>query len=141
MRMLRPSDYDKSYFELLSQLTSAATVSKGTFQSRLRQLRRTGDYCVLVVEDTDTKRIVGSGTLVVEHKFIRECGSAGHIEDVVVSAAYQGKRLGHLLVKKLVEVATSCDCYKVLLDCSESHIPFYVKCGLKQKGIQMAEYL
>ena len=41
-----------------------------------------------------TERIVATGTLLVELKFHRGCGSVGHIEDVVVDAAYRGSKLG-----------------------------------------------
>ena len=28
-------------------------------------------------------------------------------------------------------------CYKVILDCSEENVPFYEKCGLTKKEVQM----
>ena len=31
-------------------------------------------------------------------------------------------------------------CYKLILDCSESNVKFYEKCGFKRKEIQMARY-
>ena len=35
-------------------------------------------------------RIVGAGTLLIEQKFIRSTGFAGHLEDVVVDSAIRG---------------------------------------------------
>lgn len=30
-------------------------------------------------------------------------------------------------------------CYKVILDCSEDNVPFYQKCGLVKKEVQMVK--
>ena len=53
--------------------------------------------------------------------------------------------LGHLLaaravrrvVESLVEAAKAQGCYKVILDCAEANVPFYEKCGLVRKEVQM----
>lgn len=38
-------------------------------------MKLSGDYFVTVIEDTRKEAIIGSATLVIEHKFIHECGS------------------------------------------------------------------
>ena len=38
-------------------------------------MKSSGDYFVTVIEDTRKNEIIGSATLVVENKFIHECGS------------------------------------------------------------------
>ncbi len=63
-------------------------------------------YFVCVIEEEATRRIVASGTLVVEQKFIRQCGKVqplfdclrkvGHIEDIVVHDSQRGKNFGRL---------------------------------------------
>lgn len=42
---------------------------------RFAKMKVSGDYFVTVIEDTRSNAIIGSATLVVEHKFIHECGS------------------------------------------------------------------
>lgn len=37
-------------------------------------MKNSGDYYVTVIEDTNKNEIIGSATLVIEHKFIHECG-------------------------------------------------------------------
>lgn len=45
------------------------------YTARFDQMKASGDYFVTVIEDTRTNEIIGSATLVIEHKFIHECGS------------------------------------------------------------------
>lgn len=44
-------------------------------------------------------------------------------------------RPGPLLLLALQEAG----CYKVILDCSEENVPFYEKCGLIKKEVQMVK--
>lgn len=39
---------------------------------------------VIVIFDVAKQRIIGTGTVLIERKFIRNLGVAGHIEDIVV---------------------------------------------------------
>lgn len=84
--------------------------------------------------------MIASATLMVEVKFIRDCGRCGHIEDVVVDSSYRGLRLGARVVEALAGAAREAGCYKIILDCSEDNVAFYEKCGLTRKAVQMAQY-
>lgn len=97
--------------------------------------------CFFTCTDLDKQKIIATATLLVELKFIRNCGKCGHIEDVVVDTSYRGLRLGLRVVEALITAAKDSGCYKVILDCSESNAPFYEKCGLIKKEIQMVRYL
>lgn len=44
------------------------------------------------------------------------------------------------LIEELVQRAAALQCYKVILDCGEHNVPFYAKCGLVQKEVQMVRY-
>lgn len=37
-------------------------------------MKYSGDYYVTVIEDTRINQLIGSATLVIEHKFIHNCG-------------------------------------------------------------------
>lgn len=41
---------------------------------RFAKMRGSGDYYVTVIEDTRKNEIIGAATLVIEHKFIHDCG-------------------------------------------------------------------
>lgn len=47
-------------------------------------MKYSGDYYVTVIEDTRINQLIGSATLVIEHKFIHECGEV--MEDSLYSA-------------------------------------------------------
>ncbi|KAI0223457.1 Glucosamine-phosphate N-acetyltransferase-like protein, partial [Massospora cicadina] len=84
IRPLELEDYDKGLFECLSQLTVAHSVPKERFAETFKELQLKGSTFTLVIEDTKSSKVVGAGTLFLEQKFIRSCGKAGHIEDIVV---------------------------------------------------------
>lgn len=43
----------------------------------------------------------------------------------------------HRVIAALMAHAQSQGCYKAILDCSDSNVPFYEKCGFTQKEVQM----
>ena len=144
VRRLEAGDYAKGYLSLLSKLSTVGEVSEASFVERLRFLDSEGrgqDYVILVVEDQEGKTVMATGSLIVEHKFIHECGMVGHVEDVVVLPDARGQGLGLRIVSALIEEATKRGCYKVLLDCDEKNVGFYEKAGMKRKEVQMVKYL
>jgi glucosamine-phosphate N-acetyltransferase len=48
--------------------------------------------------------------------------------------------LGLRIIQALDFVAEKVGCYKTILDCSEANEGFYVKCGFKRAGLEMAHY-
>lgn len=94
---------------------------------------------------------------------IHNLGLVGHIEDIAVTKDQQGKKLGLRIIEALDYVAKKVGCYKVyphpfhslqpmlcpntllfsiqtILDCSDTNEGFYVKCGYKRMGLEMAHY-
>lgn len=100
---------------------------------------RNDTYYILVICDT-SGTVVGTGAVLVERKFIHNMGLVGHIEDIAVADHQQGKKLGLRIIQALDSVAERVGCYKSILDCSEANEGFYVKCGFKRAGLEMAHY-
>ncbi len=71
---------------------------------------------------------------------IHNLGSVGHIEDIAVAKDQQGKKLGLRIIEALDFIARQTGCYKTILDCSEHNEGFYVKCGFRRAGLEMAHY-
>ncbi|KAI4300474.1 hypothetical protein L6164_033850 [Bauhinia variegata] len=141
VRKLEVSDYGKGFIELLQQLSVCDSVSNKEFGDRFGELSSLGDdHVVCVIEDELSGKIIATGSIFIEKKFLRNCGKVGHIEDVVVDSTVRGKQLGKKLIKFLTDHAHSMGCYKVILDCSHENRVFYEKCGFKQKEVQMVMY-
>ncbi|KAI1354019.1 glucosamine 6-phosphate N-acetyltransferase [Xylaria sp. FL0043] len=139
-RALRPSDYDAGFLDCLRVLTTVGEISKEAFDERFNWISSQDTYYVLVIEDTSSGKVVGTGNLLVERKFIHGLGLVGHIEDIAVAKDQQGKKLGLRLIQALDYIAEQVGCYKTILDCSEANEGFYVKCGFRKAGLEMAHY-
>ncbi|KAJ1883037.1 Glucosamine-phosphate N-acetyltransferase-like protein [Coemansia sp. RSA 1722] len=140
LRPLELTDYRKGFADCLANLTIVGDVTEQMFGETFEDMQRTGNYLIVVIEDLASQKIVASGSLIIEQKFLRGCGRVGHIEDIVVAKGQQGKRFGFTIIKQLLELADATGCYKSILDCSPDNVLFYEKCGLENKGIQMAVY-
>lgn len=135
IRPLQKSDYAKGFLEVLKVLTKVGDISEEAWNGRYDYMAdREGDYFILVVldggdaptsdespsaaasaseTDENGRRIVGTGALVVERKFIHNLGLVGHIEDIAVARDQQGKKLGLRIIQALDHVAKEVGCYKV----------------------------
>ncbi|KAI9260678.1 acyl-CoA N-acyltransferase [Phascolomyces articulosus] len=138
LRPLKRDDYNKGFFDVLSQLSVTGNISQQVFEERFDMMQRMGCYYLVCIEALD--EIVACATLIVEHKFLHSCGQAGHIEDVVVSDTQRGKKLGKRLIDQLTHMAQALGCYKIILNCKEHNIQFYEKCDLQVAQVQMSNY-
>ncbi|CAG8663216.1 11144_t:CDS:2 [Ambispora leptoticha] len=94
IRPLAKEDYDKGVLDCLGQLSIIEEISETKFSEHFAAMKKSGQYYIVVIEDKDSNRVVGLGTLLVELKFLRGCSKAGHIEDIVVDDSYRGKKFG-----------------------------------------------
>jgi len=140
VRELQEEDFHKGFVELLAQLTSVGSMSFEAFSERFKEIQKNEDQVVIVIENVERRRIVAAGTLLVERKFIHEGGTVGHIEDIVVDETERGKQLGKRIVERLRITGEMAGCYKVILDCKETLVSFYEKCGFTKNAVQMAWY-
>ncbi|KAL5708936.1 glucosamine-phosphate N-acetyltransferase [Ranunculus cassubicifolius] len=141
VRKLEKTDNSKGFIDLLQQLTVCNPLSDEEFIARFEDISSYGDdHVICVIEDLQSHRIIATGSVFVEKKFLRNCGKVGHIEDVVVDSNARGMKLGQKVIEFLSNHAKSLGCYKVILDCSVENKRFYEKCGFKEKEIQMTMY-
>lgn len=137
IRKIQIDDYHKNYLELLSQLTEVGDVTYNQFGVQI-ELLKTHQHQIYVIEEN--KKIIATGTILIEEKIIHNCSRVAHIEDVVVDKRYRGLKLGKKMINFLVCKAKLSHCYKVLLDCDEKNVGFYEKCDFKPKSVSMAKY-
>ncbi|KAI1737786.1 glucosamine 6-phosphate N-acetyltransferase [Xylaria scruposa] len=139
IRPLARDDYHKGFYECLRVLTWVAEPTEAEYLERFDEMRAAGDtYFFLVVEFQG--RIVGTGCLVAEKKFIHNHGKCGHVEEIAVLKEHQGKGLGLKIMQALESVATAVGCYKSILNCGPRNEAFYEKCGFHNSGFEMSKY-
>ena len=131
IRRLQENDVslDSEFFPILYQLSPTADWEATDFASLWEIYQGNKSVVVLVVEKYE--KIMGTGTILIEQKFLRGGGKVGHIEDVVVDNRSREKGVGKAIIDSLVEIAKEKGCYKVILNCSNENVPFYIKCGFK----------
>lgn len=113
IRPLRRSDYGRGYLDVLRVLTTVGEISEEQWNQRYEWISsRNDEYYLLVICD-GADRVVGTGSLIVERKFIHSLGMVGHIEDIAVEQGQQGKKLGLRVIQALDYVAAQVGCYKV----------------------------
>jgi glucosamine-phosphate N-acetyltransferase len=141
MRPLSLTDYHRGHLSVLSILTETPDVGPDAWATRFNDLRdTTRTYYIVVVVSRETDQIVASGGVFIERKFLRGLGNVGHIEDIAVSCDMQGKKLGLRIIQALTHISEGVGCYKTILNCSDSNMPFYEKCGFEKRENEMAKY-
>jgi len=141
LRPLASTDYKRGHLSVLSVLTVVTDPGEAAWVAQFNAFRacpRT--YYGIVIVDKNTDRIVAVGTVFIERKFLRGLGSVGHIEDIAVDKSQQGRKLGLRIIQALTGISENSGCYKTILNCSDSNIPFYEKCGFQKKENEMAKY-
>jgi glucosamine-phosphate N-acetyltransferase len=98
------------------------------------------NHQILVIQDNETNKIIGSITILVENKLIHDIGKVCHVEDLVIDHAYRGKGLRKILINTCINISKNMGCYKTILNCSPTNILFYEKCNFKQMNAQMSLY-
>jgi len=130
IREIEKTDLNESFFSLLAQLSGKVTsydVDKmwGEYSTTPNHVT----FVDVIKEAGKDERVVATSSVLVESKFLH-CGSkVGHIEDVVVDKEVRGSGLGQKIVQHCIDHARDAGCYKLILDCSNKNVPFYINCG------------
>ena len=131
IRQIRKMDLDNSFFSLLAQLSGEVTSYNRDML--WNEYTKNPNHITFVDEIKEAGKpasIMATSSVFVESKFLH-CGSkVGHIEDVVVCNDARGTGLGQKIVQHCIDYARDAGCYKVILDCSNKNVPFYINCGM-----------
>lgn len=161
-------DYNRGHLEVLKVLSVVTDPGFQAYQAHfesmlpstpLKSPRQQQTYYVISIVEKATDKVVATGTVFIERKFLRGLGAVGHIEDIAVSKDMQGKKLGLRVIHTLVAISEAVGCYKTILNCSDDNVrkchfilesrtvidwavitAFYEKCGFKKKENEMAKY-
>lgn len=123
IRPLSSTDYARGHLDVLTILTVCPDVGEEAWQQRFKELANPPSvYFPLVIVRKADDRIVASGTVFLEKKFIRGLGLVGHIEDIAVDKSTQGKGFGKKIIEALTAVAEGQGAYKTILDCNKDNV-------------------
>lgn len=135
IREFKYSDINNGLLETYREVWFLTEITEET----LTQWLNNDNY--MVVAENENGEIVGTCTLHLQKKFIRNGGIAGLIEDVAVRESLRGQNVGSLLVQKAIEIAKEKQCYKVILSCFPERVEFYKRNGFIQESITMRHNL
>jgi glucosamine-phosphate N-acetyltransferase len=124
------------FLETLSALSNVGSLSIEELTSIFRKRLKIGVETYVGI-DIIEKRIISTGSIFFEQKFIHTGGIAAFIEDVAVHKEFQGKGYGRTIVEKLVNRAKEVNAYKIILACGDDKVAFYEKFGFYHNCVNM----
>lgn len=133
---LQKSDFFDGYITLLEQLTIVGTISYNNFCDHFDKMNSN----IYTVKLKSNNKIVGTGAIYYEYKFIHNLSPVGHIEDIIIDEEYRKQGIGKYLIDFLVNESIKNKCYKVTLNCTDDVAKFYKKCKFINNGMQMTIY-
>ena len=129
IRKIEKSDFNKKYLKLLSQLTNVGKITREQFNESFDNIGDNKD--IYVIENLKTKKLIGTGSIIYEQKFIHNCARYAYIEDIVISCFYRRKNYGRILIHHLLNKAEENKCSKVILRTKRRNVLFYEKSKFK----------
>lgn len=130
IRDFKTEDINNGLLKTLKEVWSVTEISDYTLDAWLSN----DNYMVVAELDGE---IIGTATLHLQKKLIRNGGVAGLIEEVAVRESLRGQNIGSMLVEKLLEKARNFNCYKVILSCFPERVSFYERNGFYQESLLM----
>ena len=131
IREIIKSDLNDDFFSLLAQLSGNVTSYDSDYL--WNEYTKNSNHITFVDEVKEAGKsasIIVTSSVLIENKFLH-CGSrVGHIEDVEVNKDTRGTGLGQKIVEHCIDYCRDAGCYKVILDCSNKNVSFYINCGM-----------
>jgi glucosamine-phosphate N-acetyltransferase len=134
IRILNKNDYNQ-YFYLIN-IFRKTDFTEEEFINNLLKINNNSNIWVIELNN----KLIATGTILYEYKFIHNISKIAHIEDICVSINYRGKNYGKILMNHLIDEAKKENCYKATLYCNQDLEKFYKSYNMKKNGIQMAIY-
>ena len=134
IRALESKDLKNGFKETLYNLCDEEIEHLNAIE-HYESIKEKNDHFVYVA--TDDSKVVGTGCLVLDRKFINNCGLVGRIEDLSTRKGYENKGVAKSIMSKLVEIAHTKGCYKVTAGCSKSLKFFFEDLGFSENGGEM----
>lgn len=135
IRKLNKNDYDL-YIELINEYKKTSFTEE-EFVDALTDIKKISE--IWVIEEDGN--IIATGTIIYEIKFSFNLAKIARIEDIYVKKESRNNNFGKIIMHHLMKQAKKNDCFKIVLEATPETSEFYLKCGYKQKNIQMTRVL
>ena len=132
IRKLSDSDYSQ-YLELINDFRPS-NFNEIEFKENLKKINLSSDIWII---EKDSK-IIATGTIIYENKFIFNICKCCHIEDICVKKELRNFGYGKIMMNYLINEATKNKCYKINLVCNKDTSKFYKSCNFEERGVQMS---
>ena len=138
VREISVTDLGRGFFETLSNLTPVGRISEEHENAKkvLHEITSNPFHKIFVAVKNDGE-IVGSNTVLIEQKFIRNGGRLAHNQDLATKKGYEGMGIAKALMDRSFGFERQMKCYKVISECTEETVPFHKKCGYEKFQISM----
>lgn len=141
IRELAESDFSDSsgFVETMANMSDISNLDFEQLKEIWHKaLSQGAHFFVAVSQEGESKdQIISTVKFLVEPKFFHGGRAAGHIEDVVTRQGFEGQGLARALLAEAVDTARRENCYKVILDCKKSLVPFYQKSKFAEHDVCM----
>ena len=138
IRKINKNDFYKKYLDLLSELSIVEDTYYEVFSENIENINKNINHFIFVIEIDNI--IIGSITVLIEQKIIRNFSKVLHIEDLVVKKEYRKKNIAKKLINYCINFAKKNKCYKIILNCENKFKIFYEKLGFNNKNLEMSIY-
>jgi glucosamine-phosphate N-acetyltransferase len=131
-RKLNSEDYEQ-YLLLINDFRETMFTQE-EFINTLKKIELNSEIWVIEKD----KKLIGTGTIIFEKKFIFNICTSAHLEDICIKKEERNCGYGKLLVNFLIGEAKKNKCYKVNLVCNENTKKFYKSCNMEERGVHMS---
>ena len=134
-RELNKTDYEE-YTKLITEFRPINhQITKEIFETIYDIIFKNSIIFVIEIDN----KLVASGKLLIEQKFIHNLAKYGYIEDVIVSEENRNNGIGKKMVKYIVDYCKENKFYKITLTCDEKLVNLYKKNSFEVYQIHMSQ--
>ncbi len=129
----------ETYIQTLQNLSKTPNISPQKANDIFDKIKN--QWTIIYIAINETEWVIGSISLLLEKKFLRWGGVAGHIEDVVVRKWFEWHKIWSKLMEIAIKKAKEIWCYKIILDCDQKLEWYYQKFWFQTNWSFMRMYL
>jgi glucosamine-phosphate N-acetyltransferase len=139
VRELEHEDYYKGYLDLINTFTRSPENKSFDEFCRIVDIIHSQNSHIYVIEHEN--KIISTIKTIIEQKMHNNFKCVLHIEDLVTHENYRKKGLASILIKHVVNLGKSLNCYKIILCSNINNEDFYLKQQFIKKGTEFSLYL